>query len=118
MTFTGFRSDTPEVLAAMDIFVFPSHAEAFGIALVEAMAMGKPSVCANADGVLDIAVEGSTSFLFENRNTNDLIKKLAILIESPDLRKRFSIDSRNRAVENFDIEKLTDDVIHIYESII
>ncbi len=37
--FTGYRGDTPEVLSAMDIFVFPSHNEAFGIALIEAMAM-------------------------------------------------------------------------------
>jgi glycosyltransferase involved in cell wall biosynthesis len=45
LIFTGYRSDVPELLAAMDIFVFPSHAEAFGIALIEAMAMQKPSVC-------------------------------------------------------------------------
>jgi len=65
LIFTGFRSDTPEVLSAMDIFVFPSHAEAFGIALAEAMSMGKPSVCSNAEGVLDIAVDGVTSLFFE-----------------------------------------------------
>jgi glycosyltransferase involved in cell wall biosynthesis len=51
--FLGFRSDIPDVLAAMDIFVFPSHAESFGIALIEAMAMCKAAVCSNSDGVLD-----------------------------------------------------------------
>jgi glycosyltransferase involved in cell wall biosynthesis len=116
--FTGFRPDTPEVLAAMDIFVFPSHSEAFGIALTEALAMGIPSVCSNADGVLDIAVEGETSLLFENRNAEDLFNKISLLIESPDLRKKFSISSRKRAVEQFNIEELTNEVIRIYNSII
>lgn len=118
LVFTGFRSDTPEILAAMDIFVFPSHAEAFGIALAEALAMGKPSVCSNADGVLDIAVDGETSLLFENKNVDDLIRKVSLLIESPDLRKRFSLAARYRAVEHFDLEKLTDQVVDIYQSAI
>ena len=112
--FTGFRSDTPEVLSAMDIFVFPSHAEAFGIALVEAMAMGKPSVCTNSDGILDIAVDGSTSYLFENRNPIDLAKKIENLINSPETRKVFGEQARKRAIENFDLEKLTEKVIDIY----
>jgi glycosyltransferase involved in cell wall biosynthesis len=115
LIFTGYRSDTPEVLAAMDIFVFPSHAEAFGIALAEAMAMGKPSVCSNADGVLDIAVDGETSLLFENKNANDLAEKISVLIESSDLRKKFSTAARTRAVKNFDLVKLTDRVIEIYK---
>lgn len=115
LIFTGFRSDTPEVLAAMDIFVFPSHAEAFGIALAEAMAMGKPSVCSNAEGILDVAADGETSLLFENKNADDLIKKMSALIESSELRNKFSVAARKRAVENFDLEKLTDEVIRIYK---
>lgn len=115
LIFTGFRSDTPEVLAAMNIFVFPSHSEAFGIALAEAMAMGKPSVCSNAEGVLDIAVDGETSLLFENKNADDLMNKISMLIDSPNLKEKFSVTARKRAVEFFDLEKLTDEVIRIYK---
>jgi glycosyltransferase involved in cell wall biosynthesis len=118
LIFTGFRSDTPEVLSAMDIFVFPSHAESFGIALAEAMAMGKPSVCSNAEGVLDIAVDNETSLLFENKNANDLLKKISLLINSADLRQKFSLAARARAIKYFNLENLTNDVIRIYESAI
>lgn len=116
--FTGFRSDTPEVLAAMDIFIFPSHGEAFGIALAEAMAMEKPSVCSNSDGVLDIAVDGATSYLFENKNSLDLAEKIEMLISSPGKRNEFGFAARKRAVENFDIEPLTDKVLKIYSDAI
>lgn len=112
--FTGFRSDTPDVLAAMDIFIFPSHAEAFGIALAEAMAMGKPSVCANADGVLDIAVDNETSLLFENKNAEDLAQKTEMLILDKGLREKFSKAARERIVKNFDLEVLTDKALEIY----
>ncbi|QQS35902.1 MAG: glycosyltransferase family 4 protein [Ignavibacteriales bacterium] len=114
LIFTGYRSDTENVLAAMDIFVMPSHAEAFGIALAEAMSMGIPSVCADAEGLLDIAVDGSTSLLFEVKTGDSLKEKLIRLIESPSLRKSFSAASRERAVDKFEIEKLTDRVLDIY----
>jgi len=114
LVFTGYRSDTPEVLAAMDIFVFPSHSEAFGIALTEAMSMCKPSVCSNSDGVLDIAIDNETSLLFENKNSNDLLNKISNLIGSPDKRLKFGKAARERAVKNFDLEILTDRVIEIY----
>ncbi len=114
VVFAGFRSDTPEVLAALDIFCFPSHSEAFGIALVEAMAMGIPSVCSNSDGILDIAIDGETSFLFEKKNGNDLAEKLELLILSKEKRKQFGKASRGRAVKFFDLDFLTEKVISIY----
>ena len=118
LIFTGYRSDTPEVLAAMDIFVFPSHSEAFGIALAEAMSMGKPSVCSNSDGVLDIAVDCETSLLFEKKNARDLASKIEQLITQPELRKKFGSASRERAVINFDLGILTEKVIGIYKQAI
>lgn len=113
--FTGFRSDTPEVLSAMDIFVFPSHAESFGIALIEAMAMGKPCACSNVDGVLDIAVDGQSALFFKNRDAEDLFNNLVVLIESNELRKKLSAAARKRVAEKFDIEKFTERLLEIYK---
>ena len=112
--FTGFRTDTHEVLASLDIFAFPSHSEAFGIALVEAMAMKNPTVCSRAEGVLDIAIDNETSLLFENRNASDLKSKLKMLIESRETRISFGENARRRVLENFDIEIITDRVVKIY----
>jgi len=112
--FTGFRSDTRDILSAMDIFVFPSHSEAFGIALAEAMAMALPSVCSDSDGILDIAVDGETSWLFRNKDAGDLVLKMEKLITSPQTREKFSENARKRAIEHFDLELLTRRVIEIY----
>ncbi|MBT8379140.1 MAG: glycosyltransferase family 4 protein [Ignavibacteria bacterium] len=112
--FTGFRSDTAAVLAAMDIFVFPSHSEAFGIALIEAMAMKTASVCSNSDGVLDIAVDNETSLLFKKADYTDLKEKLKILIDSKELREKFGKNARARVVENFDLEKVMKKTVEFY----
>jgi glycosyltransferase involved in cell wall biosynthesis len=116
--FIGFRSDIPDVLAAMDIFAFPSHSESFGIALIEAMAMFKPSVCSNSEGVLDIAVDNETSYLFKVKDENDLMEKLKQLILDSDKRKNFGNNARKRVTELFDLEKVTDQIINVYLKLI
>jgi glycosyltransferase involved in cell wall biosynthesis len=116
--FTGFRNDIPEILASLDIFVFPSHAEAFGIALVEAMSMKLPSVCSNSDGILDIAVDNVTSYLFQKQNYHDLAEKLSELINRPDKRDKFGEAARERVLENFNADLITNKLIDIYDSLV
>jgi len=116
--FTGFRSDTPNIISAMDIFAFPSHSEAFGQSLVEAMAMGIPSVCSNSDGILDIAVDGVTSHLFEKRNAEDFTAKLKLLVESPEDRKRFGAAAIKRVKENFELDMQTQKLIEFYNEMV
>jgi len=114
--FTGYRSDIPEVLGALDIFVFPSRAESFGLALIEAMSMGLPSVCTNYGGVLDIAVDGYTSYLFQKENADSLADKVELFIESALLREIFGKASRQRVIELFDLNVFTSQLINLYNS--
>lgn len=114
--FTGYRSDTDRILYALDIFAFPSHAEAFGIALVEAMAMERPCVGSASDGVLDIIVDGESGLLFKKADAVQLAEKLEVLITSPELRNRIGKTARKRAIDCFDIEVMTDKVINFYKT--
>jgi len=116
--FTGFRKDIPNVLSSFDIFVFPSHSEAFGIALVEAMSMAKPCIGTKSDGVLDIIVDDETGYFFEKNNVDELTEKIELLIDSKEKRTKFGLNSRKRAVENFDLEVLTDRVIKYYKGLL
>lgn len=116
--FLGFREDMPDVLASLDIFVFPSHAEAFGIALIEAMALENPSVCSGSDGVLDIAIDNETSFLFKAKNSVDLKEKLDKLINNSELRNKFGTAARERVLKHFDLERVTDKTISLYNRMI
>ena len=112
--FTGFRSDIPDLLSSMDIFTFPSHSEAFGNALIEAMAMGKPSVCSNSAGVPEIAVEGKTGYFFKKQDADDLTVKLELLINSPERRITFGEAARYHVRQNFDLIRTTDKILALY----
>ncbi|MDQ7053717.1 MAG: glycosyltransferase [candidate division KSB1 bacterium] len=110
----GFRHDVPDVLAALDIFVFPSHAEAFGLVLIEAMAMRKPVVSSRCDGVLDIVEDRKTGLLVPPKNVDQLVKAVVELIDDPSLRERMGRAGRQRVEAYFNQEKMLQRLKEIY----
>ena len=112
--FTGFRKDVADVMAAFDIFAFPSHAEAFGVVLIEAMAMELPVISTNCDGVLDIVVDGKTGISIEPRNSKQLAAAIERLGADPELREQMGKNGRRRVEEFFDQRKQITRIEEIY----
>lgn len=97
----GFRKDVARLLSAMDIFVFPSHAEAFGLVLIEAMAMGKAVISSNCDGVLDIVKHGETGLLVPPKEIETLTQAGLALAENPALRNKLAWAGRQLSGQLF-----------------
>lgn len=102
--FTGMRRDIERLLPLMDIFVLPSYFEGFGIAIVEAMAAGRPVVATAVGGVPEIVINEETGLLVEAGDVNGLAKAIETLIYDPDLRRRLGQRGQERAREQFSIE--------------
>ncbi len=118
VTFSGFRKDIPDVMAAFDILAFPSHAESFGVVLIEAMAMERAVVSTNCDGVLDIVVDGETGIYVHPRNPGELSAGLTRLIEDPSLRERMGKAGRKRVLDLFDQQRQIDQLERIYHDVL
>ncbi len=118
VTFAGFRRDIPDVMASFDILAFPSHAESFGVVLIEAMAMELPVVSTNCDGVVDIVVEGETGLYVHPRAPEELAGALIRLIDDPPLRRRFGEAGRRRVLELFDRRGQIDRLEGIYAGVL
>ncbi|HMK39454.1 MAG TPA: glycosyltransferase family 4 protein [Bacteroidota bacterium] len=118
VTFAGFRRDIPDVMASFDILAFPSHAESFGVVLIEAMAMELPVVSTNCDGVLDIVVEGETGLYVPPRAPGELAGALLRLIDDADLRARLGHAGRKRVLALFDRRNQIDRLEKIYAEVI
>lgn len=115
--FTGFRKDIPELLSLFDIFLFPSHAEAFGLSLLEAMAVGLPSVVCFSDGVKDIAVEDVTSLTYGRGEYEKLARHIKSLLSDRELRARLSENSVER-VKLFSPEIFQEKIEKLYSDLI
>lgn len=118
VTFAGYRSDIPDVMASFDVFAFPSHAEAFGVALIEAMAMERPVVSTNCDGVLDIVRDGETGIFVSPKNPDELAAGLDRLMRDGSLRISMGIAGRKRVMALFDQEKQINRLEEIYAGVL
>ncbi|MBU1086341.1 MAG: glycosyltransferase family 4 protein [Candidatus Omnitrophica bacterium] len=67
--FAGFRQDIPDILDAIDLFVFPSIEEADPIALSEAMARGKPVIATRIGGIPEKIINNKTGILIDPENS-------------------------------------------------
>ncbi len=117
VTFAGFRKDMRDVMAGFDILAFPSHAESFGMVLIEAMAMELPVVSTNCDGVLDIVVDGETGLFVHPRNGEELALALEKLIQDPELRTKMGKAGRRRVETRFSQKEQTKALDRIYREL-
>ena len=115
--FTGFRQDVKEMMTVMDILAFPSHKEAFGNVLIEAMAMKLPVVASNSGGVPDTVLDGITGILVPAKDAQALAGSLQKLIENPDLRKEMGIKGRERVERNYEFNQYIKRLLEYYLSI-
>jgi glycosyltransferase involved in cell wall biosynthesis len=89
VTLVGFKPwlETPFYLNAMDIFCFPSHREAFGLALAEAMACGVAAVARSSVGSREIITDGENGYLIHS--DDELFARLLRLGQDKRLRQEF-----------------------------
>ena len=103
-----------------DFSVLPStdRGEAFGMALVEAMACGKPVIAGNLPGVRNVVEERKNGLLAEAGNEKDLKEKMEKLLQDSSLRKKFGENGRKKALEKYDWGKIAERVEGIYEDVL
>jgi glycosyltransferase involved in cell wall biosynthesis len=116
--FMGFRADIPSLMSAMDVFAMPSHREGFGVANIEAAAMGLPVVSTSIPGCVDSVVDGVTGTLVPPRNVHALARAIANYLEDPELRRRHGAAGRVRVLREFRPERLWEALAAQYEELV
>lgn len=114
-TFLGFQEDMVALLKNTDIACLPSYREGLPMSLLEAMAAGKPLVTTNAPGCRATVRDGRNGFLVPPKTVQPLAEALEKLILNPALRQKMGEESRVLAVELFSKEKITSEIIRIYQ---
>jgi len=113
----GTRTDIPEVLAALDIFVFPSHFEGLPGALIEAMASELPIVATDVDGNSELIEHDSSGLLVPAREPTQLAEGLATLLSDNDRCERYGHVARQRATSNYSNKKVVTKFDRLYRQL-
>ena len=103
------------IYANMDIFAFPSFGEGFGLALLEAMAWGKPIVASRVMAIPEIVLDGETGFLMPPSDPAGLARALLRLLGDEALRLRMGAAGRRRVEEAFTVERMARETASVYE---
>ena len=118
VVFAGFQRDVYSYLAAMDLFVLSSIREGLGIAILEAMAMGRPVVATKVGGVPEVVEDGVTGLLVPPADSASLAGAIVTLAKSPDLRRAMGNAGARRVHEHFHVAKMTRQIEAVYEGLL
>jgi glycosyltransferase involved in cell wall biosynthesis len=92
--FAGFAKDVARVVSAFDISVFPSLWEGTPLTVFEALAMGKPIVATDADGLVDVLTHDRDAIIVPKRDAPALAGAISRMIDDAALRERLGAGAR------------------------
>lgn len=112
--FTGPRTDAVRVVQACDVFAMSSTFEGLPIALLEAMAVGKPAVCTDVGGISAVIRDGREGFLVPSGHAEQLADRLVALARDPNLCAKMGKEALQRVHASFDIPVMVRRVEQVY----
>ena len=112
--FGGFTRDVARTVSAFDISVFPSLWEGTPLTVFETLAMGKPIVATDADGLMDVLTNEHDALIVPRRDARALAAAIVRLYDSPEDRARLSVHARLTG-RQYDIAAFVRKMERLYE---
>jgi glycosyltransferase involved in cell wall biosynthesis len=116
--FLGWRADLERIYRASDVVVLTSKNEGSPVALIEAMAAGRPVVSTCVGGVPDVVTEGESGLLVEMDDAVGLAKALGRLAGDRALGEALGAAAQARVTARYDAGRLLDDMDALYMSLL
>lgn len=116
--FAGFQESVASYLSALDLYVHPSLKEAFGLAVVEAMAMGKAVVATTTGGLPEVVAQGETGLLVPPGDAESLAAAVVALLKDRARREQMGHCGKARARERFSLEASVANMEQLYGEVL
>lgn len=112
--FLGTRSDIPRVLAALDLFVLPSHSEGLSLTLVEASAAARPIVATDVGGNGEVVEHGVSGLLVPRADVPALANALVSLLADAPRARAMGAAGRARFERQFTLASMVGGYASLY----
>tara|TARA_B100001093_G_scaffold518445_1_gene603279 strand:- start:1286 stop:2398 length:1113 start_codon:yes stop_codon:yes gene_type:complete len=116
--YLGYQKDTSSYLIASDLFCMPSYREGFGSSIIEAAAVGLPSIGSNIIGITDAIQANITGLLHKPKDPEDIVKKIKILKNDQKKYLKFSNAAKIRCHNLYSNDFVTKCWVKFYKSLL
>ena len=116
--FTGFQAEPYPIVANFDLFMMSSLYEGLPVAMMEAMALGKPVVAPDVGGIKEAVQDGVNGLLVNAAEPRALADKALILLRDHALRERMSEKARARIHQKFSIRSMVSETESVYRTLL
>ncbi|MDI3480563.1 MAG: hypothetical protein PWQ97_218 [Tepidanaerobacteraceae bacterium] len=115
--FLGYQENVEGLVADFDVFILPSVSEGMGLALLEAMALGKPVVATEAGGIPEVVKNGVNGLLVPPKDEGSLAEAIITILTSG--QKAFSLGqaAKTTVFEKFSAKTMAEKTMEIYDKI-
>ena len=110
VVFAGHRTDIPEMMQAMDLFVLPTRREGFGVVFAEAMAMGKATVGSDIGPIAEVLEDGVTGYLAPADDPKAFAARALALLSDAAKRRIFGEAGRRRVEQLFSQSRMCESI--------
>ncbi len=110
----GSTSEPQNMTQAADVFVLPTYREGFGSSVIEAAALGVPTICSDAYGVMDAMVDNVTGLRCHVGDVESLYQCMKQLFNDKELREQMGKAGRERVLRDFDGKVVTQHWVDFY----
>jgi len=115
--FLGHRTDTAQLISAMDFCVLSTHREGFPLSILESMALRKAVVATAVGGIPEIIQPGINGFLHQHADSKELAQQILYLIENPNQTAAMGQAGCELVRHNYSRDKYTHDILKAYSAV-
>lgn len=113
----GFKGDVRPYFAIADILVFPSYREGFPNVVLQAGAMGLPSIVSDINGCNEIIKEGENGIIIPVKNIKAIFDAMSLLLTNEDLRKKCKSNARPMIVSRYQRDNVWEAIHREYQKL-
>jgi glycosyltransferase involved in cell wall biosynthesis len=117
ITFTGFQEDVRPFLAASDAFVFPSYREGFPNVVIQAGAMGLPSIVTDINGSNEIIIQGQNGIIIPPKDQHTLLDAMMYFAEHQDIVTTMAASCRPLIASRYEQKMVWEAILRMYQSL-
>jgi glycosyltransferase involved in cell wall biosynthesis len=117
VTFLGPRKDIFVLMREADALLHTAESEAFGMVIIEAMAVGLPVIAPAIQGPKEILVHQQSGLLVAPGDVLGYVAAVRLLVQKPELGRQLASNARKRVEGHFSARRMAEETSAIYSSL-